>query len=295
MKYYVPIFELGVLCPLQDHIEDKFGGLPWGLPQRSWPICKNCGKSMGLVAQLLHDDERLNLGRNGRCLFVFKCCNADSMCVETWDSETGGNSSFILEPEELGSGLVFPPDIEDPDSAEIRTWHHCAGKQWNPEKTIWIETEVRIREWEPRDDGISESMRSSFMHEAGDIDEELISKLYEGTKLGSVPAWVQAPEYDNYRFVGQFAPYFGFMTPIPDPDEVGCLVYPVYMGTKPRLPKVQRFDVPREISRHGSGLSDDDPVWVCGGPNYGDAGCGYLFIKDRRDSLPQCEFIWQCH
>lgn len=298
MKYYVPSIQLGVLCPPQTDIEDKFGGLPWGLSKAAWPICKNCGKSMGLIAQLLHDSERLNLGRDGRCLFVFMCCNSDSKCGGTWSPEEGGNSSFVVEPEELGSGLIPPPDIADPELAEIRVWQNSAYTQnWNPENTIWIQTEVRITGWVEKDDDILESARLSFFNETefDDISEEILDNVYTGTKLGSVPAWVQWPTHQDWRFIGQISSYFHFKTPTPDPDKIGCPVNIGILGSRRQLPTVQRFDVPREIIRYNKKLVDDNPVWGCGGPNFGDAGQGYIFIKDNGNSPPQCEFIWQCH
>lgn len=294
MKYYLPVFKLGVLCSPQTQIEDKLGGLPWGLPQNLWPVCKICGKSMGLVAQLLHDDERLNLGRNGRCLFVFMCCNADSQCVATWSSEEGGNSSFVIEPEKLGFGLVAPPDIKNPDSANIRVWHNCAYDQkWEPEQTIWIQTEARITKWESKDDNIPESARSRFLHgaEFNELDEDLFNKVYSGTKLGSVPAWVQYPTHEDFTFVGQFDSYIGFTTPIPDPNQVGC---PVYVYGQRQFPKARRFDAPNEIIQCQERSSGKNYVWFCDGPNFGDAGCGYLFIKHNGGLVPRCEFIWQC-
>jgi hypothetical protein len=47
---------------------DQFGGLPWGLAPELWPKCSECGKSQSLLAQLIHDPTRLDLGRDGRVL-----------------------------------------------------------------------------------------------------------------------------------------------------------------------------------------------------------------------------------
>ncbi len=299
MKYYVPRFELGVLSNSQRLMEDKFGGLPWGIPARFWPICRSCGKSMSLIVQLNHHDERLNLGRKGRCLFVFMCSNPDSYCEPTWNSSEGCNSSFVVEPEALENNLSFPPDVAEPETAQIRNCENCAYDQsWVADRTIWIQTEVRISKWIQMHDEIPKSDRSNFTDETkySETSEELLKSIYSGTKLGSVPSWIQSPEYSDWTFVAQFDDYFGFHTPLPEPDDIGC---PVGQGDRYNyqrfLPKTQRLDSPREVTQNENRSTNDDPRWFCEGPNFGDAGSGYLFIKFDGELLPKSEFIWQCH
>ncbi len=141
---------------------------------------------MGLIAQLHHHEERLNLGRGGRCLFVFMCSNPDSRCDATWESAEGCNSSFVLEPEDLNTGITYPWDVVDPESAEVRACENCAYNQsWDAERTIWIETEIRILEWIGMDDNIPDSARSYFTDEEkyGEASEGLLQQ--QGGDMGS--------------------------------------------------------------------------------------------------------------
>ncbi len=223
MKYYIPKLQLGLFSTSQTSIEDKFDGLPWGIPSASWPVCRSCDKTMSLIAQLNHHAERLNLGRSGRSLFIFMCCNPYSQCEWTWDSAEGCNSSFVLEPESLETGITYPPDVAQPDSAEIRFWGNCTyNQERDPGATIWIETEVRVLGWLEQDGSIPESARSDFMSESryGSLDREYIKSVYNGTKLGSVPSWVQWPQNSDWDFIGQFSDYYGFHTPLPNRDMI---------------------------------------------------------------------------
>lgn len=62
MKYWVPDLLLATQLPPQQELEDKLGGLPWGLPEGLWPVCRSCGKPQSLLAQFTHHAERLDLG-----------------------------------------------------------------------------------------------------------------------------------------------------------------------------------------------------------------------------------------
>src|SRR5689334_8522225 len=105
MRYFVPKLMLGVLAPKQAALEDKFGGLPWGLSSARWPLCSACHKPQSMIAQLVHHQDRFDLGRAGRVLFVFQCDHNPGGCA-TWLGDSGANSCFVLEPEELGYGLT---------------------------------------------------------------------------------------------------------------------------------------------------------------------------------------------
>lgn len=294
MKFYVPELQLGVLSTPQTALVDKFGGLPWGLPPGRWPICRQCGMSMALVAQLLHDDDRLSLGKSGRCLFVFMCSNPDSECDSTWDSQAGSNASFVLELADLGSTLTYPPDVADPLRAEIRSVEHCAyTDRWDPARTIWINTEVRVQAWSARDDTIPPSDRAAFFDDRYfSLSPALRDLAYDGTKLGGVPAWIQAPQCQGSTFLAQFGTSFRFATPLPDAERVGCRVSP--NGGPPREPKVERKDGPREIAESRRRGLDGERLWACAGPNYGGSGRGYVFANVDAGDVPACEFVWQC-
>lgn len=110
--------------PTQAVPEDKFGGLPWGLESNLWPKCSNCGKSQSLLAQLLHDPVRLDLGREGRVLCVFQCNHDPGMC-STWEGGSGANASFVVEPEQLARGFAkLPPDTPLIEN-EVRVVRYC--------------------------------------------------------------------------------------------------------------------------------------------------------------------------
>jgi hypothetical protein len=73
MRYFVPEIRLASELPTQACIQDKLGGLPWGVTASRWPMCSDCGKPQSLLAQFVHDASRLDLGRQGRALFLFQC------------------------------------------------------------------------------------------------------------------------------------------------------------------------------------------------------------------------------
>jgi hypothetical protein len=118
----------------------------------------------------------------------------------------GSNASFLVEPEDLVEGITYPPDVGDPQAAPIQSWCNNAPDQtWDPDRTILIQTEVRVRSWRERDDGIPESARSRFF----DADElevmalDLLERATCETKIGSVPGWIQSPELRDWRFLAQ--------------------------------------------------------------------------------------------
>lgn len=126
----------------------RFGGLPIGLAANKWPRCKECGVKMTFLFQMKHHLERLNLGREGRVLYLFQC-ETENNC-STWDAEAGCNSVIIVEPEEWDDTPItdVPQDetrmipaiaVASWESREQRekedVWTHVGG---NP---IWIQGE----------------------------------------------------------------------------------------------------------------------------------------------------------
>ncbi len=183
MLYYLPDLQHANL-PEQTEVQNKICGIPWGVPASKWPKCKQCQKSQTLLAQFIHHPQILNLGREGRVLNVFMCCNFESDGCETWDAASGANACFILEPEALEDHLsAIPAD--------------------NP----FVESQGLVVGWFEQDDGFSTAETKAFYHaeEYFALDDEKLFEVSSTTRLGGVPDWIQSPEDvpENCRFVGQ--------------------------------------------------------------------------------------------
>jgi len=183
VKYFIPnIRVLNDIDVVSGPVE-KFGGRPWGLKPSSWPTCKECGGSQSFIAQYAHHPDRIDLGRDGRMLFVFQCNHDPGMC-STWEGDSGCNACFILDSEELENNL-------------------CSLPADNPA----LESEALIVDWIEREDGVSSSDVASFN------DEDKLLSLPEGTsnavttstRLGGVPFWIQSPSEapTGWEFIGQ--------------------------------------------------------------------------------------------
>lgn len=156
----------------------KLGGLPWGLPQRLWPLCAECGRPMSHLGQFparcadagapalpLAEDE---------VLFLFKC-EWDSVC-SFWESDGGANRVLCLPREQLEDAAA-PPPMHAQDGA--------------PE----ILPELGVAQWITQDDGAPAELESAF------YDDQRHSALPENisnphdwagewrTKFGGVPCW----------------------------------------------------------------------------------------------------------
>lgn len=199
MKYFVPELSPDDQLPVQSSLEDKYGGLPWGLPSERWPRCAACGGPQYLLAQLRHHRDRLDLGRKCQVLFVFACNDAFSRCP-TWDMNLGANSCFLLDEEELAEGLTLPPISHDFPQRHLDRW---LDEQVHPE---W-----RVTRWREGDDGIPKSYPGYFgliqgLPDGYDENEyqSYWSAVPQATKLGSVPFWIQFPQLPpGGRFLGQ--------------------------------------------------------------------------------------------
>ncbi len=173
---------------------EKLGGLPIGLPDSDWPVCKDCGRSQSLLAQFQHDGERLDLGRAGRILFVFQCNHDPGMCA-TWEAFSGANACLVIEPEMLSA--VAPSYPADEPSVE-----NCA----------------LVSGWLEREDGLTDDEADQFYSDAEllQLGEETIRKATMSTRLGGVPSWIQgadeAPKPD-WRFLGQLDSTYSFLRP----------------------------------------------------------------------------------
>ena len=142
MKYFVPT----VLVP--EDIDpgfasvERLGGQPWGLAQHAWPICSYHRKPQSLLAQFAHHPDRLNLGGEGRMLFVFQCNNDPGMC-DTWIAHSGCNACFVLLPHEL-IGTPADTACQAPEPADGA---------------------VVITSWQEYDDGIPDTLVPLFLNQ----------------------------------------------------------------------------------------------------------------------------------
>lgn len=242
MRYFVPNLKLSADLPPQDKLEDKLGGLPWGLKPEQYPTCSHCGGSQSLLAQFVHHPERLDLGKSGRTLLIFQC-NHDPGGCPTWEGGSGANACFVLDPDELLDGLTPMPADAPP-----------------------LELEARILEWLAEDDGISPDEVPAFYADEllWDLPDATRDRVDAVTKLGSVPLWVQSPSEapgEGWLFLGQLSDFYQF------------------------------FQEPS--AQNGISIYPSSDHWACDGPNFGDAGMGYIFLRPQAEK-PDGWFFWQC-
>jgi len=217
-----------------------------GIPAARWPVCAQCGHSQSLLAQFVHHNQRLDLGREGEMLFIFHCNHDPGMC-STWEGGSGANACFVLEPEDLVNGISPIPD----------------------EKPL-TETEVLNIEWIAKDDGVPAEYVPAFFAESEyhELPEEIVVRAAQITRLGGVPSWLQradeAPKND-WRFVFQLDNVYSYFTA------------PVVLG-----------DPVHPDPDHWEGRSH-----YCIGPNFGDGGIGYIFLREATP-VPQGWFFRQC-
>lgn len=133
-----------------------------------------------------------------------------------------------------------------------------------------LEREARIVEWLERDDGIAEGDASLFFSstEFFELPESEVAKPTWSTRLGGVPRWIQSPDEsptDGWIFIGQLDSTYSFL---------------------------------RAPNSTTSGIVEDHEKWegrshYCEGPNLGDDGIAYLFLRTTQ-STPEGWFFWQC-
>lgn len=273
MKYWIPDLLLATQLPPQHELEDKLGGLPWGLPEGLWPVCSSCDNPQSFLAQFTHHAERLELGSEGRVLFLFMCNFDPGMCP-SWEGGGGSNACLILPGDALTTSLTAPPDDE-----------------------VEVETEARVRRWLERDDGVPENLYQSFFDEESllSLPEDVKGKVKWSTRLGGVPRWIQSADEspgDGWRFVGQLDSAYSFYSPISSPDEIGCrigrkvngqFIYDQPVTQKAGAPKHAFIDEEKYEGRN----------WLTEGPNFGDGGLGYIFVRTTSGE-PEGWFFWQC-
>jgi hypothetical protein len=198
VKYFVPELAPNDELPVQSSLEEKFGGMPWGLPSERWPLCARCGAPQVLLAQLRHWHGRLDLGKEGRALFLFQCTDAFTRCP-SWEMNSGANSCFVVDEDQLGEGLTSPSVSPTFPERRLASW---LDEQVLPEWRVarWLEEDDTIPDLYPGFFGLNGSPE-------GDDEEQFEtyqSKVSQETKLGSVPFWIQFPAIPPAgRFLGQ--------------------------------------------------------------------------------------------
>jgi len=139
-----------------------------------------------------------------------------------------------------------------------------------PDDAPAVEREARILEWRVSDDGVSESDRASFFIDSAylQLPEATRRAIPDFTRLGGVPSWIQSADetpQDGWRFIGQLDCTYTFL----------------------RAPTVEM-----------DGVRKDEEGWkgrshYCEGPNFGDGGIAYLFLRSG-SGVPEGWFFWQC-
>jgi hypothetical protein len=262
MRFFKAELQPGVLLPPQHEFQDKFGGLPWGLPADRWPVCATCGQPLSLLAQLRHHAERLNLGRDCRILHVFQCADWWNTCCHPFEWGSGSSACFILEPEQMGSGLTPLParvgNAEDP-------W------AWFGHPT------TRVTAWVEREESIpAEHWDAYFGERWWEVPFELREAIDFGPKLGGIPFWGNVGTSDHlpapWRLAVQFPDYISFPAAMPDDfnqmtDECGTTLI------------------------KNAWRSEDGSGWDVQWANFA-TGVGYVYVNDEADP-PSCYFTWQ--
>lgn len=268
MEYYIPDIILEQDYDVQtDTLPEKFGGLPIGLKLEHWPKCQDCGKPQTFVAQFSYSSKRLDLGRDGRFLFIFQCSHNPGMC-ETWSHSSGANACLIVEPEELVSAATS--SAKPTSTSWLSKLKNNNAQAVNaPQEQPPTEKEVYISSWLAKDDILDVEVINSFYDDSKylNISDEIIEKVTWSTRLGGVPRWIQsADEYPkpNWVFIGQLDCAYSFLKP----------------------PSVSKKWIQTDLENF------EGRTHYTNGPNFG-MGLAYLFIKNTED-IPQAKMFWQC-
>ncbi|MGM9485871.1 hypothetical protein [Ideonella sp. YS5] len=139
-----------------------------------------------------------------------------------------------------------------------------------PNDSPVVEREARIVEWLERDDEIAEDQAGLFFSstEFFELPESEAAKPTWSTRLGSVPRWIQSPDEaptEGWAFFGQLDSTYSFLS-----------------APKSSTPGVVEDAEKFEGRSH-----------YCEGPNLGDGGIAYLFLRKTKET-PEGWFFWQC-
>jgi hypothetical protein len=118
--FFKPMFELGFFCKKRSGREDKLGGVPFGLPPDRWPACKVCGRQQNYIGQFWNS-ATVNLGRQGRALFLFQC--PDGPLCASWEHSSGANAGVLVDvPDAAHWPTAVPPGVEIEPEGIIVGW-----------------------------------------------------------------------------------------------------------------------------------------------------------------------------
>jgi len=257
VNYFVPRLRLGMMCPPQTTYCDKIGGLPWGLPKKQWPLCRQCRKPLTFNAQFSHDTSRLNLGAAGRVLFIFTCNHNPGFC-DTWEADSGANAVFFVDGVELSKSLTPAPSISTD-----------------------VEPEGLVFGWRKRKDRITASEYKRLFDDktAGLVKYQ--RSISGETKFGGAPLWLQGgcislPKPKG-KFLLQLNHGHDFEGRPPTAEELD--VAPSIKGQKFweygqhwRRGQIGTNGKPSHIS------VDKDGTWGCETANFG-GGLAYVFMR----------------
>ncbi|PTM53238.1 DUF1963 domain-containing protein [Desmospora activa] len=183
MFCYTPKVTLGDYVPKQTSLEDKFGGLPWGLPPERWPLCGECGEPLTFLAQFSSHPQRFSLGKEGRVLFLFSCQDDCS----TFDREAGANAVVIVDRDDLVAGLTAAPPSFD--------------------ESLML-AEARVVEWVQYEEPLPDEEKwKCYDRKAWAENEQALNRqIVHRTKLGGFPSWIHRVHShpQGYFFAGQY-------------------------------------------------------------------------------------------
>lgn len=265
MRLFRPMFELAS-PDAEPWAGDKFGGLPTGITQATWPACGDCGQLMSFIGQLGHDETRLDLGATDRVLMLWQCEHDPGMC-ETWSSESGANAAIVVSAEHSGALA--------------------------PTSDVMIYPEAVVVGWLEEDDGVPADLRAAYFDETLHIalGDEWWGRGGFETRLGGVPAWIQSADEapgSPWQFIGQVA----------DGQRLDGALQP---GALPGAGVQRRAGGEITLEPPAGTAIEDVEQWIVvdesgtylPGPNFGDGGMAYVFL-DRLVDPPAVQMFWQC-
>ena len=157
----------------------KFGGQPVWKDAPTWPLSRSTGQPMRFIGQVALGREPGAPEGAMAYLFMTEPWPDSVVWVDgTWDPE-GGENAVIVQPGD-------PPPVD------------TVAQFTGPTLVRWVESpDRRTREPQPCEFGVSlEPVEEPDAREPTPTEQTVTDfKRLEGTKLGGLPAFVQAPEF----------------------------------------------------------------------------------------------------
>jgi len=265
MQHWTPDFVFGLNAPAQDRLLSKLGGLPWGLPEKDWPNCKECGRPMHFLAQIKHEPPMIDLGDEKAVLHAFKC-DFGSIC-SFYDTDMGCNAVFVRSEAELGTELIPYPI------------HRIGEEATEGEATTLLE--LRLTGWNPFNDVLTNEHIAVFhdydahfaLDDATAFPNDFDHLRY--TKAGPIPYWSGNGPSLRLKETETFFQLTGDYLLVKDAppsterrlaDETACWVWNNQIMT----PLCEPSDKPNETN----------VVWA----NFCSDGIGFFFREKRGDT-----------